>query len=127
VEDREGLLEDDLKMPFTVFATKQKKAMLKWIEDLRGETNKDRGEGVATSKSTTIKLSVIDLDIDQPKLSLMKVDSGETYEDVLLPSGYVGLQIQKAFEASDDAVDIEATVDDGGEVNVLKLSVYTTA
>jgi Eukaryotic elongation factor 5A hypusine, DNA-binding OB fold len=123
LEDREGLLEDALKMPFTVFATKQKKAMLKWIEDLRGETNKDGGTGIAISKSTTIKLSVIDLDIDQQKLSLMKVDSGETYDDVLLPSGDVGLQIQKAFEASDDAVDVEATVDDGGKVNVLRLCV----
>jgi Eukaryotic elongation factor 5A hypusine, DNA-binding OB fold len=121
LEDREGLLEDALKMPFTVFATKQKKAMLKWIEDLRGE--RDKNGGTATPKSTTTKLSVIDLDIDQQKLSLMKVDSGETYEDVLLPAGDVGLQIQKAFEASDDAVDVEATVDDDGKVKVLRVCV----
>ena len=33
------LLEDALKMPFTVFSTKQKKSMIKWLEMTRSATS----------------------------------------------------------------------------------------
>lgn len=109
LEDREGLLEDALKMPFTVFTTKQKKTMLKWIEEIRGAGGGDGKE--KDSKTSLIKFSVIDL--DGGKLSLMQEDTGETYEDIPLPAGDLGSEIQKAFETTEDAVDVEATIEDG--------------
>ncbi|CAB9514265.1 expressed unknown protein [Seminavis robusta] len=117
LEDREGLLEDALKMPFTVFTTKQKKTMLKWIEELRGTT----GSGGKPSKkhSKAIKFSVIDLDADNKKFSLMQEESGDTFEDLPLPEGALGNQIKTAFETTEDAVDVEATLDNG------KITVHT--
>ena len=123
LEDREGLLEDALKMPFTVFSTKQKKTMLKWIEEVRGERSKKDGSQQDTTKSTTIQLSVMDLDVHQQRLHLMNVDSGETYEDVLLPGGDLGQQLQQAFETSNDAVDVEATVDGSGIVTIVRVCI----
>ena len=52
LEDREGLLEDALKMPFTVFTTKQKKTMLKWIEEIRGA-----GTGGPSKTASTFPVS----------------------------------------------------------------------
>lgn len=111
IEDREGLLEDALKMPFTVFTTKQKKTMLKWIEDIRGKGG-GNGQGDSYSSSPLVKLTVIDVDSDLKCLSLMQEDTGDTYEYVSLPSGELGEQIQKAFESTDEALDVEATFQD---------------
>jgi Eukaryotic elongation factor 5A hypusine, DNA-binding OB fold len=108
LEDREGLLEDALKMPFTVFSTKQKKTMLKWIEEIRGVSG---GSSKTESSSKLTTLTVIDLENNQ--LSLMHEDSGETYEEVLLPSGDLGTQIAKAFETTEESVDVEAAIVDG--------------
>ena len=108
-EDGEGLLDDALKMPFTVFSTKQKSKMLKWMEDRKrasGATEK----ATTGSSPTVIQLSVIDM--QDNALSLMNEVTGEIYEDVLLPEGDIGKAIQKTFDASDDTLDVFATIED---------------
>lgn len=118
-EDREGLLEDALKMPFTVFTTKQKKTMLKWMEDVRGEIGFSPETNV--SRPSLTKLNIIDLDLDEKYLSLMQENTGETYENVALPSGHLGDKIQNAFENTNEAVDVEATINNDGVVTIMHL------
>lgn len=122
-EDKEGLLEDALKMPFTVFTTKQKKTMLKWIEDIRGSTTSSSSGNNNKNNNTIIrKLTVIDISTttatsngnnntnhngEKKLLSLMDEESGDTYDDIPLPNNDLGNQIEKSYEQTEDAVDVE--------------------
>lgn len=108
-EDGESLLDDALKMPFTVFSTRQKSKMLKWMED-----RKKNREVIDTTIGTpdVIQLSVID--VQNNILSLMNEATGELYEDVLLPEGDLGKAIQMAFYNSNEALDVLATIKDEG-------------
>lgn len=49
-----GLVEDALKMPFTVFTTSQKKNMLKWLDMLNGLEVGLAEAGVATGQEYTV-------------------------------------------------------------------------
>jgi hypothetical protein len=105
-EDGEGLLDDALKMPFTVFSTKQKSKMLKWMEERKRHNN---GGDKSTAVPTKLILFSV-IDVQGNKASLMNEETGESYEDVLLPDGELGEAIQKAFAASDEALDVLATL-----------------
>ncbi len=105
-EDGEGLLDDALKMPFTVFSTKQKSKMLKWMEERKKQDS--NGDDTTASKSKLISFSVIN--VQDNKASLMNGETCESYEDVLLPEGELCDAIQKAFAASDEALDVLATL-----------------
>jgi Eukaryotic elongation factor 5A hypusine, DNA-binding OB fold len=106
---REGLVEDALKMPFTVFSTKQKKSMLKWLEALRGSTALVSQDSVKVAASTQL-VSLIDL-VDN-KMSLMDTETGDTYDDVPLPTGELGTAIAKAFDDTESAVVLKVTLGD---------------
>ena len=67
-----------------------------------------------------MKLTVIDLNVELQQLSLMHEDTGETYEDVPMPHGDLGHAIQSAFDSTEEAVDVEATIiDDGNNDNLV--------
>jgi hypothetical protein len=106
-DEQEALLEDALKMPFTVFTTKQKKTMLKWINDIRG--NKTR-ESASTTK-VLVKLTVIDA--NETAICLFNEETGDTYEDLSLPDGVLRKTLLQAFKNTEDAVDVEATITEG--------------
>jgi hypothetical protein len=61
---KEGLLEDSLKLPFTVFITKQKQKM--------------RTTTTSYADGSSIVLSVID--VTKSTLSLMQDETGDMYE-----------------------------------------------
>jgi len=107
-EWKEGLLEDSLKMPFTVFSTKQKQKMIKLLEVLRGDSSSISNSN--NKKENECVLSVIDIDNDTA-ISLMNDDTGDTY-DVELPQNDLGSRIKKAFETTDDAVTVKCRLDD---------------
>jgi len=106
-DDAVELLEDALKMPFTVFSTKHKTKMLKWVEERRG-TSQPRKQ---TSSTGVLTFTIIDL--DGQFMSLMEQTSGETYERVPLPEGDMGALIQRTFQETDEAVDIKASFEAG--------------
>jgi len=124
-DDKEALLEDALKMPFTVFGTKQKKTFLKRLEEVRSR----RQDTDTTLMLTTTKVwSVIDIqsthndtdnDTVTTMLTLMKLsddndnnnnNNNNTEDDgtiqVALPSGQLGQKIQTAFAESDETIDV---------------------
>ena len=112
VDLKEGLLEDSLKMPFTVFSTKQKQKMIKWLEDLRGGGGSSSGGngGQSTAKNLCV-LSVIDL--DGTTMTLMSDETGDTYENIELDEDTAtATAIRKAFESTDGVVSVEATIDE---------------
>lgn len=118
-EIKEGLLEDSLKMPFTVFSTKQKGTMIKWLECLRGNQAASRNNKKDTTSSTIHLLSVIELEDDC--LTLMQDDTGETFEKVPIPIGELGDCIRKAFEDTDGCVAVQATVEGDSVQQLLRL------
>lgn len=106
-EDGEALLEDALKMPFTVFSTKQKSKMLKWIEERRG----GRSEATTDPSSTKARAVILTvMDIDGTSVSLMNSETGDAYENVQISDSKLLESIQTAFDTTDDVVDVKATV-----------------
>ena len=117
-ETKEGLLEDALKMPFTVFSTKQKKTMIKWLEDMRGGGG--GGEQAEQLTTQTTRLSIIDL--DGIMLSLMNDETGDTFENFQLPDGELGTQIKGSFESTDGVVSVDAVVDGGSITRIVRIA-----
>mmetsp|Transcript_18143 Transcript_18143/g.43877 ORF Transcript_18143/g.43877 Transcript_18143/m.43877 type:complete len:197 (-) Transcript_18143:37-627(-) len=112
IDLKEGLLEDSLKMPFTVFSTKQKQKMIKWLEDLRGGGDGSSGSGGNGRHNTANRsfiLSVIDL--EGMTMTLMSDETGDTYENIELDED-IGTAIRNAFESTDGVVSVEATIDE---------------
>ena len=110
-ESKEGLLEDSLKMPFTVFSTKQKKTMIKWLEDLRG-TPLQQSVSSNNAKDEYSILSVIDF--ESGKVTLMSDETGDTFENITV-EGDLGESIKKAFEQTDGCISVEAQLSSDGE------------
>ncbi|KAG7338585.1 elongation factor 5A hypusine-like protein [Nitzschia inconspicua] len=119
-ELKEGLLEDSLKMPFTVFSTKQKKTMIKWLEDLRGNDEKSSLGREVNGTALTYILSVIEL--ESGFMTLMHDETGDTFENVAIPAGDLGDRIRKAFEDTESCVSINATLDDNSGPKILELA-----
>jgi hypothetical protein len=125
-EIKEGLLEDSLKLPFTVFSTKQKKTMIKWLQELRGIDN-EKGrrrstEGDSSTKSSSSASCILSvIDVENNKLTLMLEDTGDTYDDISLPKGELGVTIQQAFEKTDGVISIEAQMVDGTVQSIRRL------
>lgn len=120
---KEGLLEDSLKLPFTVFSTKQKKTMIKWLEDLRG-TGKGKSSGgnsVGDSQSSPSCCILSVIDLENNMLTLMLEDTGDTFDNIPLPIGDLGVAIQQAFERTDGVVSVEAKLVDGTVQSILRL------
>ena len=119
LEYKESLLEDALKMPFTVFSTKQKKSMLKWLETLRG----DETPGIAAGNAPgSLRKTFSLIDLVDGKLSLIDEDTGETYDDIPLPAGELGTAIQRAFEETDGVLLVDAQVENNRVQSILCLS-----
>lgn len=72
-----GLIEDALKMPFTVFTTAHKQQMLRWLEGLRG--SEGLAGGAPAPAAAPLSLLAIDLQHDGT-LSLLR-DDGEAAPD----------------------------------------------
>ena len=119
-DDREGLLEDALKMPFTVFSTKQKKTMLKWIEEVRGGTSRSNvGKTDTATNVSTVVLSIMDIEDDT--IYLMTPAGDESFEVALSSlSPVLREELQKAFDATKESVEVQATVQDD-EAKILGL------
>lgn len=107
---REGLLEDALKMPFTVFSTKQKAKMLKWMGDRRGGVTTNNGAPAGILADAAVLLTV--MDVNDSNVSLMNAATGDTYEHVTILDTALFQSIQQTFEATQDAIDVRATVQD---------------
>jgi hypothetical protein len=116
---KEGLLEDSLKMPFTVFNTKQKKTMIKWLEDLRGAENESRSASYMNDASVTCILSVIEMETDY--MTLMQEDTGNTFENVPIPVGEMGDCIRNAFANTESCVSVQAIIDKDSVGRILQL------
>lgn len=113
-----GLLEDALKMPFTVFTTSQKKTMLKWHAKLTGHAadggaaaHADAGGAHAAHAAAGEQCSVID--VAQGAIQVMN-DDGDTYD---IPrsvcAGELAQRIADAFERGDD-VRVRVVAGSGG-------------
>ena len=119
-DDREGLLEDGLKMPFTVFATKQKKTMLKWIEEVRGGGGGGSGSATVTGQQTKQKvavLTIMDVVEQDDTIHLMTPAGDETFEvalSALTPN--LRQELQKAFDATEESLEVKAILQDDGTV-----------
>ena len=121
-EDKEGLLEDALKMPFTVFSTKQKKTMLKWIEDIRGGQDGADDSKCGTMAKVTA-LTVMDI-VEDDVVHLMTRAGDETFEATLsaLPAD-LRQTLQEAFSATEETIEVEAVLQgDGTTVSIVGLS-----
>ena len=124
LDDREGLLEDALKMPFTVFTTKQKKTMLKWIEEVRGSGATSSSSGAVTSTTKPTILSIMDIDNDNDTVHLMTLTGDETFEVTLSRlSPALRLELQTAFDATQESLEVQAIVQgqDGTAVEIVAL------
>lgn len=135
-DDREGLLEDALKMPFTVFSTKQKKTMLKWIEEVRGGGGTLGGGGQTSTaavaaaaartsnRNATTVLSIMDICAKDDTVHLMTPSGDETFE-VTLSSLTPALrrELQNAFDAIEESLEVQAVVhNDGTTVDIVGLN-----
>lgn len=105
---KEGMLEDALKMPFTLFSTKQKNSMMKWLEDLRGASGTNANNEASQPSATQI-LTVIDISNDGI-ISLMDNESGDTYDNVPLPKDEMGRSIRDAFANQEHVVSLECSL-----------------
>jgi hypothetical protein len=120
-ESKEGLLEDSLKMPFTVFSTKQKKTMIKWLEDLRG-AEQGSSSGKPAGESFQEHLSILSvIELEGGFMTLMLDDTGDTFEKVAVPEGDVGNSINKAFKETEGCVSVEAYVDGDSIERILRI------
>lgn len=99
-----GLLDDALKMPFTVFTTAHKQQFLRWFFAMAPE-----GEGGAPAKSPPApprRLACIDVTGDF--LVLLDEDTGDTREDVRAPAGARAAIADAVARGDDVAVDVSA-------------------
>jgi hypothetical protein len=118
-EIKEELLEDSLKMPFTVFSTKQKKTMIKWLEDLRGANNRSGLSSCDNDASVICILSVIEMENNY--MTLMQDDTGNTFEKVPTPVDEMGDCIRKAFENTESCVSVRAVMEKDTVRHILEL------
>eukprot|EP00041_Stephanoeca_diplocostata_P034462 m.1178348 g.1178348 ORF g.1178348 m.1178348 type:complete len:191 (-) comp24526_c0_seq4:4449-5021(-) len=94
---KEDLLGDALKMPFTVFGTKQKKQFLKWLHEITGETSNESAGTTSSFAEHTDNFEVIDVTSDGT-MSLMNADGDEVTAE--LDGVQHGARIRTAFEAN---------------------------
>lgn len=78
-----GLIDDALKMPFTVFSTGDKLRLLKWFEGLQAESTAGGGGEGAAPKTAT--LSCVDVS-PEGYASLLLDDGSGTRDDVRVPA-----------------------------------------
>lgn len=69
------LLEDALKLPFTVFTTKQKQKFLKWYDELNA---KEASASAQPQREKEMRYQVVD--VEKNNISLMDPDSGEVQD-----------------------------------------------
>eukprot|EP01098_Paradermamoeba_levis_P016254 TRINITY_DN866_c0_g1_i1.p1 TRINITY_DN866_c0_g1~~TRINITY_DN866_c0_g1_i1.p1 ORF type:complete len:154 (+),score=34.39 TRINITY_DN866_c0_g1_i1:606-1067(+) len=100
------LLDDALKMPFSIFSTKHKKTLLKWHTELSGQDPKT--EGTATDATET-QCSVIDLS-DDGYLTVL-LESGETKEGIKVTDQQQLKAIRVGLDNGQDVVVTIATND----------------
>ena len=114
-DDKEGLLEDALKMPFTVFGTKQKKVMLKWIEDLRAADVSSTTATAATAKSNTTRLTVLDVVPEDDAIHLLTVSGDASYEATLSTlEPTLRKTLEAVFATATDEVEVQAVLGEDG-------------
>jgi hypothetical protein len=93
------LLEDALKMPFTVFTTSQKKTMLKWLDKLSSSSSSAPAAGVDSSSSSTW-YQVIDL--SDGKAEVMDKEGTTVTVDLSGANEEVVTQLQQLWETEDE-------------------------
>ncbi|KAG2422937.1 hypothetical protein HXX76_015688 [Chlamydomonas incerta] len=112
------LVDDALKMPFTVFTTSHKKTYLKWHAKLTGEGDKGQQGAAAGGGGKPLTYTVYDLPEGGVTLGLM-TDEGDTLELQLAAAGAAAgacepallEQIRAAFEAGEDEVRVTLNAD----------------
>mmetsp|Transcript_2810 Transcript_2810/g.7879 ORF Transcript_2810/g.7879 Transcript_2810/m.7879 type:complete len:189 (+) Transcript_2810:50-616(+) len=109
-DTKEALLEDALKMPFSLFSAKQKNSMLKGLEELRVPDCSNSTVTTSPSAPATQLLAVIDLDEDTKTMTLMQNETGDTYDHVPLPEES-SKAICDAFRNEENVVSVEAVVE----------------
>ena len=97
-----GLLDDALKMPFTVFSTAQKQQMLKWFFSLQEKSDGKKG----TSAAKLIELPCVDVTVEG-YASLLLDDGSGTRDDVLVPES----ERQALSDAIGRGEDASVTID----------------
>lgn len=117
-EIKESLLEDALKMPFSVFNTKQKQKMLKWLEDIRKKRSFNKNNQTSLNDNSNnmnhrlIKtLSVIDC--DETMITCMDDDTGYTTTfSIISQQKEIVLQIYQKFIKTDTIIQIQCLIGD---------------
>ena len=115
-EAQESLLDDALKMPFTVFTTKQKKTMMKWLGEIRGD-HSTTNDSPATAKTEI--LSVID--ITDNEMTLMNDETGDTHDNVALPKTELGESVARSFHETESTVQVRVEVGTDSNVTLVEL------
>ncbi|KAF6260045.1 hypothetical protein COO60DRAFT_929727 [Scenedesmus sp. NREL 46B-D3] len=79
-----NLVEDALKMPFTVFTTSQKKSMLKWLDRLNRSEAEADGEAAAGDEQQQQQYSVLDVTSDMAEVSGINTGSPDALDQQLV-------------------------------------------
>ena len=93
------LLEDALKMPFTVFTTSQKKTMLKWLDKFSSSSS-SAAAASGSSSSKNVWYQVIDLANDT--IEVMDKEGTTFTVNLLGASGELVSQLRQAWETEDE-------------------------
>ncbi|KAF8063773.1 hypothetical protein HT031_003630 [Scenedesmus sp. PABB004] len=97
-----GLVEDALKMPFTVFTTAHKAKMLAWLDKLNGlEAAAAGGDGPAGAPSLTV------LDVTADAAELMDAEGETQRVDLSVCDAELVARLRAAFERGDAELSVE--------------------
>jgi hypothetical protein len=127
VEDewKEELLEDALKMPFTMFNTKQKQKMIKWLEEIRkNRSSVSRPTAfhngtLDDGKKDQILVTLSVIDCDEETITCMDDETGCTATISITSSEQLDLcqEIYSTFLATDTSVRIQCWIDNHPNVS----------
>jgi hypothetical protein len=102
-----GLIDDALKMPFTVFSTGDKLRLLKWFEGMQAAAAPSGSGGGGAAAVRTVTLSCVDVTPDG-FASLLLDDGSGTRDDVRVPdTDRAGLAAAVSRGEADVAVTFE--------------------
>lgn len=102
------LLDDALKMPFTVFTTSHKKTFLKWHAKLTGGVAPTNGGGTGTGAAAAVQTYQV-YDMTDDTISCM-TDDGDTVE--VDAAGCEAALVARVRELFDGGADVRVTLHD---------------
>ncbi|GFR41842.1 hypothetical protein Agub_g2621 [Astrephomene gubernaculifera] len=103
-----GLIDDALKMPFTVFTTSQKKTFLKWHAKLTGQADGGAAAGSASAAPKQQRFQVYD--VTETSISCMTADGDTADIDVQTSDKDLVAKVRELFDAG---VDVNVHLDEG--------------